>query len=127
MNTISARINGQNMTRDGQSYIHNLSVAGSAGKGQPDVRLLATGAEVAGTIAQNMSELKQSAQRLQKLSDMIMVNKLQFNVNQELGNVVIKIVDPNTDTVIREIPSEDMQRLQIRLRKTIGILFDKTI
>ena len=53
--------------------------------------------------------------------------KLRFNVNDELGSVIVKIVDPNTDQVIKEIPSEDMQKLKIRIRKAIGVLFDEMI
>ena len=61
------------------------------------------------------------------MSDMVMNRKLQFNVNSELGSVIVKIVDPNTEQVIKEIPSEDIQKLKIRIRKTIGILFDEMI
>ena len=61
------------------------------------------------------------------MSDMVMNGKLQFNVNSELGSVIVKIVDPNTEQVIKEIPSEDIQKLKIRIRKTIGVLFDEMI
>ena len=53
--------------------------------------------------------------------------KLQFNVNKELGSVVVKIIDTNTNQVLKEIPSEDMQKLKLRIRKAIGNLFDEVI
>lgn len=127
-NTIS-RVNGLPLTKEGQNYIANNASVNSSAVKMPtqDVQLLtATGAEVAKNIVQNMAEIKQSAKEMQKLSNML-GRKIQFNVNQDSGNVVIKVMDLNTNEVIREIPSADMQRLQARLRKTIGILFDTTI
>ena len=56
-----------------------------------------------------------------------MGRKRQFNVNEELGSRVVKVVDPSTNQVIKEIPSADIQRLKISIRKAIGILFDEMI
>ena len=53
--------------------------------------------------------------------------KLRFNVNNELGSVIVKIVDPTTEQVIKEIPSEEIQHLKLRIRKAIGVLFDELI
>ena len=58
---------------------------------------------------------------------MVMGPKLQFRVNQELGSIVINVVDPNTNKVIKEIPSEDIQKLKVRMKKAIGMLFDEMI
>ena len=58
---------------------------------------------------------------------MVMGRKLRFNVNNELGSVVVKIVDSNTNQVIKEIPSADMQKIKINIRKAIGIIFDDVI
>ena len=56
-----------------------------------------------------------------------MGRKVLFNVNEELGQVVVKIVDPSTDKVLREIPSVDMQELRIMMRQTIGVLVDERV
>lgn len=53
--------------------------------------------------------------------------KLQFQINKELNRIIIKVIDTDTEKIIREIPSEDAQKLQIRMRETAGLLFDKTI
>jgi flagellar protein FlaG len=83
-------------------------------------------AVVAEKIARNSNELEESIRELQKLSNS-MDRKVQFKVNEELDRVVVKIVDPATDKVIKEIPSADIQKLQIRIRETLGLLFDKQI
>ena len=56
-----------------------------------------------------------------------MGRKLQFNVNKELNKVIVKIVDPDTEQVIKEIPSADIQKLQLRLKEVLGLLVDKKI
>ena len=84
-------------------------------------------AEVSQNIAKSLADTKADVQELQKLSDMVMGHKLQFNVNDELNRVIVKVVDSSTNEVIREIPSEDLQRIQARMKHTIGLLFDETV
>lgn len=86
-----------------------------------------TGSEVVDNLVQNLAETKADAQQLQSMSDRVMGRKLQFNVNKELGSIVVKVVDPSTDQVVKEIPSEEIQNLKIRIRKAIGVLFDKIV
>ena len=51
--------------------------------------------------------------------------KLRFSVNQETDEVVVKVVDSETDKVIKEIPAEELQRLHQKLKEMIGLLFDE--
>jgi flagellar protein FlaG len=53
--------------------------------------------------------------------------RLQFSINRELGEVVVKVIDSETDKVIREVPPEELQQLHIRMREIIGLLFDQEI
>lgn len=87
----------------------------------------ATAAESAQQIIQSKEDFKADTQYLQKLSDRVTGGKLQFNVNNELGSIIVKIVDPQTDAVLKEIPSKDIQKLKIQIRKTIGAIFDELI
>lgn len=86
-----------------------------------------TGAEVAKNIEQSIAEIKADTQELQKMSEMVTGRKLHFSVNKELNSVVVAIVDSKTNQVLKEIPSEDMQKLKIRIRKAIGSLVDKMV
>ncbi|MCI6797916.1 MAG: flagellar protein FlaG [Spirochaetia bacterium] len=88
---------------------------------------IADGARVVDNLVENNAQVKADAQQLQRLSDIVMGRKLQFNVNEELGSVVVKVVDPSTNQVIKEIPSADIQKLKINIRKAIGVLFDEMI
>jgi flagellar protein FlaG len=53
--------------------------------------------------------------------------KLQFQVNKDLDEVIVKVIDSSTDKVIREIPSAEIQKLQIRIKEALGLLFDESI
>ena len=86
-----------------------------------------TGAEAAQDLVQTAADVKADAQQLQKMSDMVMGGKLRFNVNNELGSIVVKVVDPKTDQVLKEIPSVDIQKLKVQIRKAIGLLFDELV
>ena len=127
MNTVSTI--GQTMAMDGRS-----NYSSSAEKTQRKaVNLPTTGtipnsaAEVTENIAKNLAEIQSDAKELERLSDMVMGRKLLFNVNEDSGQVVVKVVDSSTKEVIREIPSEDLQKLRARLKQTNGILFDEVI
>lgn len=85
------------------------------------------GSEVAQDLAQNLAEIKSDSQYLEKISEVVTGRKLQFNVNKDLGSVVVTIVDSNTNQVLKQIPSEDMQKLKLRIRKVLGSLIDKMV
>lgn len=110
---------------DGQSlYSSAVSAQKSVITKQTIEQITPNGAQVAQNIEQNLAEIKADSQQLQKMSEMVDGRKLQFNVNKELNSVVIRVVDSKTNQVLKEIPSEDIQKLKLRLRKAIGNLFD---
>jgi flagellar protein FlaG len=52
--------------------------------------------------------------------------RLSFSVNEKLGQVVVKVIDNDTDKVVREIPPSELQRVYERIREAIGLLFDQS-
>ena len=126
MNTIVST-SGQSLAMDGQNYIRAAGIPQSI-SAIAMANSVPSGAEVAANIAQNIADIKESAQQLQKLSDLVMGRRsLRFSVNEELGSVVINVVDPVTDKVIKEIPSAEVQRMKISMKKAMGVLFDEMI
>jgi flagellar protein FlaG len=53
--------------------------------------------------------------------------RLQFSVNGNLDELVVKVIDKTTDTVIKEIPPAELQRMHTRIREAIGLFIDETI
>ena len=109
-------------------YKTNVKSADTS-KNQPVVTqsIAPNGAQVAENIEQSVAQTKEASQQLQKLSEIVSDNKLQFSVNKELGSVVVSIIDASTDKVIKQIPSEEIQNLKLRIRKAIGSIFDEVI
>lgn len=115
---------GRNLAMDGRLYNTSPTTPPVASKGfaisVPDA------SEVAQVLAENQTKDKTYIQELQRVADSL-DRKVKFNVNQELGQVVVKIVDPYTDKVLREIPSVDMQELRVTMRQTIGMIIDESV
>lgn len=86
-----------------------------------------SGAEVAENIEQTIQETKADTQQLQKMSEIVTGRKLQFSVNKELNDVIVTVVDSKTNQVLKEIPSEDMQKLKLRIRKQLGNVYNRII
>jgi flagellar protein FlaG len=53
--------------------------------------------------------------------------RLQFVVDHESNEVLVKVIDPETDKVIKVLPPEELQRLHDKLKETIGYLFDERV
>ena len=49
--------------------------------------------------------------------------ELRFEVDSESKEVIVKIVDPENDEVIRQIPSEELLAIRERMEDLVGVLF----
>jgi flagellar protein FlaG len=76
--------------------------------------------------SQDADKVRKVVEQIQNISNMF-DRKLQFSISNELNEVVVKVIDSNTDKVIREIPSAEIQKLQIRIKETLGLLFGESI
>jgi flagellar protein FlaG len=64
--------------------------------------------------------------RLEKIS--LSFNKrLQYVVNHDSNQVTVKVIDGNTDKVIKVLPPEELQRLSKGTPEIIGALFDEKV
>jgi flagellar protein FlaG len=53
--------------------------------------------------------------------------KLRFFVDHETHEVIVKVIDPETDKVVKILPPEELRRIHHKIKKTIGVLFDELI
>ena len=53
--------------------------------------------------------------------------KLQFVVDHSSNEVLVKVIDKDTDKVIKVIPPEELQRLHRNLKEAIGLLFNEMV
>jgi len=53
--------------------------------------------------------------------------KLKFVVDQQSNEVIVKVIDKNTDKVIKVLPPEEIQRLHRKLKEAIGLLCNEKV
>lgn len=53
--------------------------------------------------------------------------RFEFRLDERINRVVVKVIDRDTDKLIKEIPPEEIQHLIARLRETMGLLVDEKI
>ncbi|MEX2442367.1 MAG: flagellar protein FlaG [Alkalispirochaeta sp.] len=70
-------------------------------------------------------EIQRYTNELQQVSQ-AMNKRLSFSYNEELQLMVVKVIDRNTDKVIKELPPTELQRVHMRIREAIGLLLDES-
>ncbi|MGO3422174.1 MAG: flagellar protein FlaG [Pseudoalteromonas distincta] len=71
-------------------------------------------------------QLEKMAQQLQDFMGE-MNRSLQFQVDEDSGRDVIKVLDKDTGDIIKQYPSEEVLNLVSKLSETAGLLIDHTV
>ena len=71
-------------------------------------------------------DLDRAVDELRRVSQ-VFDRKLSFTYNEDLNQVIVKVIDRETDTVIKELPPDALQRVHMRIREAIGLLIDETV
>jgi len=93
-----------------------------------DVKKEIINEERAQNLKKNVERYDKITEEIRKVAEesKLLNRKIQLSVNEELNRVVITVVEKNSNRIIREIPSEELQNLAKHLKDAIGVLFDKT-
>jgi flagellar protein FlaG len=75
---------------------------------------------------QSPQSLEKTAADVERIS-LVFNSRLKFVIDQESKEILIKVIDNETDKVIKVLPPEELQRLHSRIRDTIGFLFDRMV
>jgi flagellar protein FlaG len=54
-----------------------------------------------------------------------LTTELRLEVDEETNQVIVKIIDGDSQEVIRQIPAEEFVALSKRMRDAVGMLFDR--
>jgi flagellar protein FlaG len=90
--------------------------AGSASPASPRPQQRESKAEKPEDIVSAAARIRDHVQSLQR--------DLNFSVDDSTGQVVVRVVDGDSGTVVRQIPSEDILRLAERLDEMRSLLFE---
>jgi len=83
-------------------------------------------ASMPGSSKDKVPDLKKTAADMEHIS-LAFNRRLQFVIDQESREILIKVIDNETDKVIKVLPPEELQRLHSRIKETIGFLFDRLV
>ncbi|GHV77394.1 hypothetical protein AGMMS49942_22150 [Spirochaetia bacterium] len=78
------------------------------------------------TLPGNRKPIRSMIADLERVS-LAMNRRLKFEVDHESHDVTVKVIDGETDKVIKVLPPEELQRLHDNIRETIGFLFDERV
>ncbi|MFZ3044798.1 MAG: flagellar protein FlaG [Desulfatirhabdiaceae bacterium] len=67
-----------------------------------------------------LKDLEQKIDQMQEIG-------LQFSQYKDSGKIIVRVVEKETNRVIREIPSEEFMDLVEKMDQMIGILFNKKV
>jgi flagellar protein FlaG len=71
-------------------------------------------------------KIQEAVDRLDQFAKSIN-KRLSYSFNRELNQVVVKVVDAQTDKVIKELPPAELQRLHMKIQEYIGMIIDETV
>jgi len=71
-------------------------------------------------------EVRESVKDVNEIVDKVKEG-LSFQIHEDTEKIMVKVVDLNTDEVIKELPPEEMLDLQARIHEMVGILIDETV
>ena len=91
--------------------------------GEPNREALASGQ---GRSSSSPEDLQKTLEEVQSAINVI-TNDLQFSIDEDTGKTLIKIVDRETDEVIKQIPSEELLRISKALDTLKGLLVKQEV
>lgn len=72
---------------------------------------------------ENTQDMERLVNHLQDLARSFN-RKLSFAVDERTKKILVKVIDKNTDKVVRELPSEEIVNMVAKLKEFIGAVFD---
>ncbi len=96
------------------------------GRVLPDRQARPAGDQAADQQKVSRQDIENQAKALEK-TFLAFNRRVVLSVNDTINQVIIKVVDAETDKVIKEIPAEEIQHLIARIKETIGLLVDEKI
>ena len=61
------------------------------------------------------------------LEELLKHTRFSYSVNEKIDMIVVRIIDSQSDKVIKEIPSRELQKVHENIQEALGLLFDQEI
>lgn len=117
MTIAETKING----RDNIEMVHNIERMVSQGSQVKEAEKANQTSQAASQLStQDVTEILES---FQEFSQAIQT-KLNFSVHEENNEIIVRVVDKETNQLIRQFPSDEMLDLQDKMRDLAGFLLN---
>ena len=54
-------------------------------------------------------------------------HRLTFSVDHDTNDIIVKVIDADTEKLIREMPAVELQKLHKSIKDAVGLLINKLI
>ena len=71
-------------------------------------------------------EVRESVKDVNEIVDKVKEG-LSFQIHEDTEELMVQVIDVNTDEVIKELPPEEMLDLKARINEMVGILIDEKV
>ena len=105
-----------------QRTVLNPPVATGVKENLAGTQALAPGAEAKNAPAPSAKDVQQSLEDINKVLSGFSIS-VQFKVDSDYNQLIIKVVDQDSGKVIRQIPTEDVVRMSKAMENLKGLLF----
>jgi flagellar protein FlaG len=75
--------------------------------------------------APSSEEVREAADKINKVLQSLVSSNLQFSVDQDSGQTIVRVVETETKDVIRQIPNEEALAIAKSLGKFQGLLIEQ--
>lgn len=75
--------------------------------------------------APSAEDVREAADKINKVLQSLVSSNLQFSVDQDSGQTIVRVVDVETKDVIRQIPNEEALAIAKSLGKFQGLLIEQ--
>ncbi|MEN6516042.1 MAG: flagellar protein FlaG [Fervidobacterium sp.] len=79
--------------------------------------------QIDGSLNEDVDVLKENLDKLKK----IFKGQAEFKIDKDVNKVVIKIKDPDTGEIIRQIPPEMVVKISKNIQELLGVLMDERV
>jgi flagellar protein FlaG len=102
---------------------HAARAPAPASNGQANGAAAAAQQAAATNAASNRQHLEHAVEKVSKVVNLYN-SELKFTVDPDTNSNVVKVIDKQTDQVIRQIPSEEMLKIAQNLDKIVGLFVE---
>jgi flagellar protein FlaG len=77
--------------------------------------------------AGNVREFSEVVQDINTLVHQVASTKISFDVDDDTGRAVVRVLNKETGEVIRQVPPEELLTLVARMRQLSGLIFNQEV